>query len=224
MQLDDLKEEWTAHGAVLERSLRINERLLREVMERKIRFALAPYVLGRAFEVAVGLVVAVPLGSVLAAHIDDARYVLVAGVLAVFVIAITAMSAYLLVNAVKLDYGGPVTGIQREIERIKMVEYRAFKWALLGGIVIWLPAILVLFEAVFGVDALARADPLYVGANLVFGVVVLAFGLALSKKYVERPDLRPWARRLVDSVSGRQLQSVTKFLAELSSFEREEPS
>ncbi len=37
--LDDLKRVWAEHGAVLERSLAINERLLRETMLRKVRFA-----------------------------------------------------------------------------------------------------------------------------------------------------------------------------------------
>jgi hypothetical protein len=54
MQLDDLKAGWAAHTALLERSLAIDERLLREVMLRKVRISLAPYVLVRALEVVVG--------------------------------------------------------------------------------------------------------------------------------------------------------------------------
>jgi hypothetical protein len=223
MQLDDLKGAWAAHGALLERSLAIDERLLRELLLRKVRFALAPYVLWRALEVALGIAVTLAIAPVLAAHITEPRYVVVAGALAVFAIGITALGAYLLVNCLQLDYDGPVTAIQRDVERIKLVEYRSFKWALLGGVLLWLPALLVPFEALTGVAALARVQLPYLVANLLVGLVVLAIGQALSRKHVERSDLQPWARRLLEAVSGRALRSAAGHLAELSRFEREEP-
>ncbi len=223
MQLDDLKQAWAAHGALLERSLAIDERLLREMLLRKVRLALAPYVLWRALEVALGVAALFIVLPVLAAHLAEPRYVVAAGALAVLTGALTALCAYLLVNGLQLDYGGPVTAIQREVERLKLVEYRAFKWALLGGVVAWLPAALVLFEALTGVDALARVDLPWLVLNLLFGLVVLALGQALSRKHVERSDLGPWARRLVDAVSGRALRSAAGHLAELARFEREEP-
>ncbi len=223
MQLDELKQAWAAHGARLERSLAIDERLLREMLLRKVRFALAPYVVWRALEVALGLAALCVVVPVLAAHAAEPRYVVVAGALAVFLAGITALTAVLLVDGLRLDYDGPVTAIQRDVERIKLAEYRAFKWALLGGVLLWLPAALVFFEAATGVDALARVHLPWLAANLVLGLVVLALGQALSRKYVERPDLSPLARRLVDSLSGRSLRSATSHLAELSRFEREEP-
>ena len=223
MQLDDLKEAWAAHGAALERSLAIDERLLRELLLRKVRCALAPYVLWRALEVALGVALSFAVVPVLAAHLAEPLYLVVAGTLAAFTALLTALSAYLLVNALQLDYGGAVTALQRDVERIRMLEYRALKWALLGGVLFWLPAALVLFEALTTVDALARVDLAWLVGNLVFGLGLLVLGQALSKKYVERSDLGPRARRLVDAVSGRALRSAAGHLAELARFEREEP-
>jgi hypothetical protein len=221
MQLDDLKAAWAAHGAALDRTLGINERLLREVMLRKVRFALFPYRLGLWLEIAFGALTAVLSGSVLASHPGDVRYVGLAGAVGAFAIVMTAMSIHLLVRLARLDYGGPVTAMQREVEITKLFAYRVFKWALLGGTVFWLPAAMVLFEGALGVPAIARANWLYVGANIVFGLLLLVVGHLLARKYLERADLRPWARRLVDHISGRRLASVTRSLAELSSFERE---
>jgi len=223
MQLDDLKEAWAGHGAMLERSLAIDERLLREVLLGKVRFALAPYVLWRALEVALGIAALVVVMPVLAAHVAEPRYAVVAGALAVFAAGITALCVYLLVKSLKLDYGGPVTAIQRDVERIRLVEYRALKWAVLGGVVAWLPAALVVFEALSGVDALARIDLAWLIANLLFGLAVLGLGHVLSRRYVERSDLGPRARRLVEALSGRALRSAAGHLAELARFEREEP-
>lgn len=223
MQLDDLKQAWAAHGAALERSLAINERLLRETFLGRARSTLAPYVLWRALEVTLGALALLLVAPVVAAHAGEPRYVVAGGALLAYLAGITALSAYLLIGGARLDYDGPVTAIQRSVEHIKRAEYRATKWAVLGGVVIWLPAALLLFEAIAGVPALARADLAWLIANLGFGVVVLALGLLWSRRYVERPDLGPRARRLVDALSGRALRSVSRQLGELARFERDEP-
>jgi hypothetical protein len=222
MQLDDLKQAWTAHGDLLERSLAINERLLRETLLRKVRFALAPYVLCRVVEVVLGVAALRLVLPVLAAHVAEPRYLVAGGALAACIVAITALCAWLLVTSLQLDFGGPVTVMQRQVEGIKLVEYRCFKWALLGGVALWLPAVLVLFEAVTGVAALARVDSGYLLGNLLVGAAVLAAGQWLSRRHVERPDLSPRARRLVEALSGRALQRAAGHLAELTTFERDE--
>jgi hypothetical protein len=222
MQLDEMKQAWTAHGAMLERSLAIDERLLREVLLGRVKGALRPHILWRALEVAFGVVMLAVLVPILSAHRAEPRYVVVGGTLALFTVLITALSAHLLVRSLALDYGGPVTTMQRDVERIRIVEYRALKWAVLGGVVVWLPASLILFEALTAVDALARVDLAWLIGNLVFGLVILAAGLLLSRRYVERPDLGPIARRLVDALSGRGPRSAAALLAELARFEREE--
>src|SRR6185503_17657700 len=140
VQLDDLKQAWAAHGATLERSLAIDERLLREMFLRKVRFALVPYLAWMALELALGIAALFVVMPVLSAHLGEPRYLVAGGALAVYAVAITWHCAYLLVSGLQLDYGGPVTAIQRDVERIRLVEYRALKWALLGGVVVWLPA------------------------------------------------------------------------------------
>ena len=97
-----------------------------------------------------------------------------------------------------------------------------FLLGVLGGVVIWLPASLLLFEALTGVGALGRVNPAYLVTNLLFGLIVLAIGLAVSRKYVERSDLGPRAQRLMDALSGRGLRSAAGHLADLSRFERGE--
>jgi hypothetical protein len=222
MQLDDLKHAWAAHGAMLERSLAIEERLLREVLLRKARIALAPYILWRALEVVIGVAMLGLVARIISGHVAEPRYLLVAGALMMFMGAITAMCAYLLVRSLTLDYGGPVTAVQRDLEHIRLVEYHTLKWTILGGVVAWLPAALILFEAVSGGEALARVDLAWLVANAGAGLAVLGVGHALSRRYVEQPDLGPAARRLADALSGRALRVAAVHLAELERFERED--
>jgi hypothetical protein len=223
MDLDDLKAAWTAHGVALERSLAINERLLRETLLRKVRFALAPLVVWRALEVALGAAAVRLVVGVLAAHLGEPRYLVAAGALAVLAVALTALGAASLVGGLKLDYTGTVTAIQRDLERLQLVEYHATKWALLGGVLLWLPAALVGFEAITGVDALARVDLAWLIGNLAFGVGVVAVGQAWSRRHVERSGRGPRAQRILDALSGRSLRSATSHLAELARFQADEP-
>lgn len=221
-ELHDLREAWARHGALLERSLAIDERLLRETLLHKVRFALLPYVVARALEVILGLAVVLAAVSVVAAHGGELRYLVVGGALAIFAAGMTALCASLLVSVLRIDHGGPVTAIQRSVERIRVVEFVCFKWALLGGTLLWLPALLVPFEALTGVDALARVDILHLAANLVVGLVILGVGQALSKRFLERDDLGPRARRCLDALTGRSLRVARSHLAELAAFERDD--
>jgi hypothetical protein len=67
---------------------------------------------------------------------------------------------------------------------------------------------LILFEALTSVDALARVDPAWLIASLAFGLVCLALGQVLSRRHVERSDLGPRARRLVEALSGQGVRSA----------------
>ena len=217
MDLDDFKQAWTAHGIALERSLAINERLLRETLLGKTRRALAPFAVARAIELAIGIVVSLAVIAVIARHPTELRYLLVGVPLAVFSIAITASCGVLLARIAKLDYSGAVTALQRELEEVNVVEYHATKWAVLGGTLLWLPALLVVFEAVTGVPALGRVDLRYLLANLAFGAGVLGLGLWLSRRYVERAG----ASRIAGALSGRSLRTARAHLIDLAQFQRD---
>jgi hypothetical protein len=189
-----------------------------------VRSALAPYIAWRALEIVLGAAALLLAGSVLAEHAGEPRYLVAGGATLAILAGVTAVNVRALVLGVQLDYGGPVTAIQRAVEGARLAEYRATKWAVLGGVVIWLPAALLLLEAVTGVPALGRVDLAWLIANLAFGIAVLALGLAWSRRYVERPGRGPRARRVVDALSGRSLRAAAGHLAELARFERDEPA
>ena len=221
MNLDDLKGPWAQYGAMLERGVAINERLLRETILNRVRGGITRYAAWRVVELVVGMAMLFVVVLILGAHMTEPRYLIAGGALAVVTGVIAGMSTYLLVSARSVDYGQPITVIQRQLEGIRLAEYRAIKWAVLGGVVVWLPAALVLFEALTGIAALGRAPLPWLAANLLFGVVVLAVGQRLSAKYVERGGA-PWARRVMEALSGSGLRSAAGHLAEITRFEREE--
>lgn len=222
MELDDLRSAWAEHGARLERGLAIDEARLSRSATRRMRRTLVPYVAWLAIEFAIGVALLALVTSVLVVHVDEPRYVVAGGALWVVTFWTTASCAYLAVAGAQLDYAGPVTEIQRDLERMKLVEYRALKWALLGGVLAWLPLSLIVFEAFTGLEALARVELAYLAANLVVGFGVVLAARVLSRRYVERGDARPWARMLVDAASGRGLRKAAARLDELARFAQDE--
>jgi hypothetical protein len=219
MQLDDMKQIWAAHGATLERAVAINERLLRETMLGKVRSTLAPFRFWRVCEMVLGLATLFLIGPVLVGHLAEPRYAIAGGATFIYAIGLTALSVAMLALA-RPDFDRPITEIQRTVERVRVLEYRATKWALLGGVVVWLPMLLLLVEAATGIDALARVDLAWLISNLLFGVAVLVAGHLLSKRFVES-ELSPIGRRVVDAFTGRSLAEATAHLAELTTFERD---
>jgi cytochrome c biogenesis protein CcdA len=222
MELDDLKAEWAEHRALFQRSVALDERILREIVLGKVRSSLRPYAIARGLEVVFGAIVLALAVSVTVAHLTEPRYLVVAGTFTVFVASMIARCVHLLVASRELDEDGPVTAIQRRIERMKLAELHTFKWALLGGTLFWLPALLVILEAVTGFDALARVDLGYLVANMALGAVLLGAASLWARRYVDRPDIGPRARRIVDAVAGRSLHAASRRLAELARFVRDE--
>ena len=161
---------------------------------------------------------AVATAVLLARHAAEPRYLLAGGATLVYLAGLCAASVALLVRASRLDLGGPIATVQRDLAALQRAEYRSTLWAVLAGVITWLPAVLLLFEAVTGVDALARVDLAYLASNLLFGVAALALGVGWSRRYVEREDAPPWARRLIAAMSGRGLRVANARLAEVAAF------
>lgn len=219
MPLDDIQQWWAVQAPNFERSVAINERLLREMLLRRVRSAFVPFQLLRAVETLAGGTLVVASIHVLSQHPAELWYQLVAGGVALMSAYITLLCVLAWQQSFAMDYSAAVTSLQRTLEQIRRAEYRAFKWSLLLGIVAWLPISLVVLEACTGFPALARVNTTWLFANLLFGVACVVAGQALSHRYVERTDLAPWARRLVDALSGRAVRSATQHLQELARFE-----
>ena len=218
MQLDDLQRTWAQHSALLQQSVALDQRILRELLVRKARFALAPYALWRAVEVAVGVCALGLVARVLANGPLELLTLAIAGSVLLYFAGFVAGSGALLVHSLQLDHAAPVTALQRHLGRMQRIEYVVFQWALLGGVVLWLPIPVVLLEAISGEPLLARLDGGWLAANLAFGLVFAVAVRWWARTYVERPDAPPWARRLRAGLSAESLRRATEHLDELARF------
>ena len=225
MPHDEFEASWKKHGAMLERSLAIDERVLSELLLKKVRRTLTPYVVFHAFEALVGVVALLVCAPIVFLHRAEPVYVVLGGAVIVHMGGFVAFGFDLVRRSVGLDYGGPVAALQTDLAHLRTVEFRAFRWALLGGVVTWLPAVLLLLEALSGADLLARVadrSAAWLWANGAFGLALLWIGRWWSKRYLERADAAPWARRLLDGLTGRALKRARTDLDDLARFRRDD--
>ncbi len=228
MPLDELKNVWAAHTALLERAVAIDERLLRGQLGRRMRLALVPQAAWRALQALLGALAVWFVLPVVASHIEQSLYLFAGGAVVAFLAVFTLASASLCVRALQLDLTAPVVAIQRDFERLRLAEYRATKWALLLGTAAWLPLPLLLLEAFAGHPVLPFVHTPWLVANVVFGLGLLVAGSWWSRRVVERGDCMdahapsPRARWWIDALSSRGVRNASRHLDELAMFAREE--
>lgn len=221
MELDDLKQKWAEQDAKLEKSIRLNTRLLHESGMTRVGKALAPLSWGIAVEGTLNLAVVLWLGSFLGDHIREPRLAAPAALLLAFAIAILNAGIRQWVALRTIDYGAPVVAIQKRLAALRVSRIRVTRWILLVSPLLWTPMLIVGFHALTGLDPYAFMDGKWLAGNLLFGLAFLAGMLWLSKRMGGRLSQSPAMRRLLDDVAGRSLAAANGALDEIERFERE---
>ena len=224
MNTQTLQELWATQDRKLDATLRLNRRLLQEATLQRVRTPLRRLSVLLCAGIAAGLAVVMGTGSFLYDHLDEPRFLLPALAIFLWSVAYTASAAYQLAALLHLDYGGPVTRLQQQVENLCLLRLRILRWALLTGqLVWWMPLLIVGAEAFFGVDVYPLVGGAYVAANLLFGLAVIPVAIWLSHRYAHRLQGARALRWLADHLAGHNLRAARRELDELSAFQRESP-
>ena len=221
MELADLKQKWAEQDAKLEKSLRLNARLVRESGMTRVGRALAPLSWGIAIEGILNVAVVLWLGSFLGDHIGQPRLAAPAALLLVCAIAIlnTGIRQWAVLRTI--DYGAPVLAIQKRLAALRVSRIRATKWIFLLSPLLWLPILIVGFDALTGVDPSTFLYGWWLAGNLLFGVVFLLGMLWLAKRFGGRWQRFPAVQHVMDAIAGRSLTAASRALEEVERFEQE---
>lgn len=182
MELEDLKRSWEENDRKLDANIRLNTRLLHESVLDKAETALRRLSRLLALELLLNLGVTIALGSFLAEHAAQARFLLPAAALDLCAIALIIAGIRQLAAIAKVDYSAPVVAIQKRLESLRVERLRAAKWTLLLAPLLWTPLLVVSLEGVLGVDAYAIFGAGWLAANLLFGLLVIALAVGISRR------------------------------------------
>lgn len=217
--IDELRTAWQEHDRKIEESLRLNRELLRTAKLENIRTPLRALSMRIALEIAVGVILTILLGGFLGSHLAEPRYFGPAAILDVWVISSLATSVRQLVSVHGIDYGQPVTAIQRELSRVRMLRIRSVRWQLLTGQVVWwVPFLIVFFKALLGIDVYQTFSTAFLVCNVLLGIAVIPIAIWAARTFGSRLDGSPFWRWLMDEVAGRKLAEAQKHAAVLAEF------
>jgi hypothetical protein len=221
MELEDLKRRWEENDAKLDRSIRLNTRLLQSALLGKADTSTRWLSRGLTFELLLNLIAPVCLGMFIANHVGEARFLVAAVVLHLCAIAVVIALAHQLVAIQRIDYSAPIVEIQKRLESLRVERIRTTIWTLLAAPLLWTPLLIVGLKGFFGVDAYASLGAGFLAANVLFGLLVLALALWVSRHYADRMGRSPLVQRLMRDLSGQSLAKATEFLGALARFEEE---
>jgi hypothetical protein len=160
------------------------------------------------------------LGALIYDHFGAPRFAAAAIATDVFVIMNLIANVLQIVMAGHVDYAQPVTGIQTEIEKLRMLRVRYISGAVLLGIIIWVPAAIVAAQAFFGIDLYALFGATWVWSNIAFGIAAAALIFWAAKRFGSRLSASSFSRRLADDIAGTNLKKAADALAAVHDFER----
>ncbi len=220
MELDELKEKWAEYDRKLESSIRLNHQLLTDTKLNRTRSSLTRLSVYLGLEAVAWLAVIIVLGNFIYEHISMARFAVPAVALDLYSIAMLSSLIRQIALARRIDYSEPIAAIQKQIEALRVLHIRTIQWGVLAGLVGWVPFVIVVFKAVFGVDVYEGA---WVWSNVAFGLALIPMAIWVSKKFGHRLNRSPAIQAFMRSLAGYNLNAAAEFLAELSRFERETP-
>lgn len=220
MDLDAMKERWNSLDQKLDACIRLDRRLLRESVERRLREYARREAALRIPGLLLGLVAVAWLGSFLAAHSQELRFALPAALLLAVAIFDAAATVRHLLIVGRIDLAGPVLASQRLLEERKAERSRTTIAVLILSPLLWTP-ILVVALAAFGVDAYRFLGAPWLLANVALGLAAIPAGIALSRRLAGRLPGHPVLQRLADDLAGRNISAAVAWIGALDRFERE---
>jgi hypothetical protein len=151
---EEMEAAWKAQSAKLDQvTLLLADQVRRENVAQ-VKTPLHRLTFSLWFEIALSAAGMLLMGSFLAEHITQARFVWPAALMDVWFGATLIAAVRQLLTASKINYDGPIAGVQEQLGRLRILRLKTFRWLFLTGqIVWWMPFLITSLQMVFGVDA-----------------------------------------------------------------------
>ena len=220
MELDDLKQGLARLDRRLEEQMTLRVAQVRRDNRNRLEDGLRPCARAQNWLIVSGAVTALAGVATWHGTMDHPGGPFVSGVIFhIYGIAQIIFGAVTKALIARIDWAGPVLGIQRRLAEVRKAHVLAGLTIGLSWCVLWVPAMILLFQLLFGVDIYAPAPSiwLWLGAG---GVATMAAAW-LAHRWT-RATGRTRINAAVDSVfTGEHLQRARAELDAIQRFERD---
>jgi serine/threonine-protein kinase len=219
LELDDLRQALRKLEPQLERDRALNLRLHGALKQDRMRATLRPLFWAHAAQVALGVLMVLPVGRFWVQHLHE-PHLLVAGlVVHAYAVAMIALGARMLVLLHGLDFAAPVVAIQKQVARVRRSYVRSGLVVGLPWWLLWLPFAMLVF-GMLGFDLYANFSRAWFFSNVAFGAVGIVVTLWLTRSLWYRTSATDRDAK-VEAAAGSAFRNVQRFLDEIARFEKE---
>ncbi|MCH8619782.1 hypothetical protein [Undibacterium sp. TS12] len=219
MDLELLRAEWKARDQNLEQAVRMNTQMLKLSLMEQHRRDIKKWGLVDKYEIVAGIPVFIYLIWFLSHYITRLEFALPAFALLAWTIAMPLLSHSQRHALQAMDFGQPVTIVQKQLMILKSRRLALLKWAFLLGQVVWfIPFLLVFFKGMFGVDLYQKTDH-FIGPSLLFSVLFIPLAIAVSRLLSGRLNRSPGFQAFTDTLAGEDFKKTRAFLTKIAQFE-----
>ena len=219
MELDELKTAWKEMDRKLAASMALNVKLFREMKVDKIRAALRRVGLVVASELVLALLMVLWVGSFIAHHFRETRFLVAAMMLQAVAIVSIWFCVRDLARLGDIDYAAPVVKIQKQMAELRASRTWLARLQLLSWPVLWAPAVVVILRAA-GMQRTSETLWRWFWLNVLAGVGMALMG-AWMVRLGEKDDAPRWLKDMSDNIAGRSVARASALVEEIAEFEKE---
>jgi hypothetical protein len=222
MNLDILRTEWAERDAKLDAALRINTRMLREMLVAKGAGEIRKHIPFGFFSIAFWAFTLACTGVFLFNHAGELRFFLPALLIFVWTLVMGVVSLMQRTAMRDLDYGQPTLVVQKRLEELRIGRLRAFQWAFLTGqIVWWVPFFIVVLRALGADLYTSEWMRQFMAMNVAAGLLFIPLALWGTRLVTRRYGNATAFRKLADGIAGNDIVVARDFLSKLRNYEQE---
>jgi serine/threonine-protein kinase len=219
MELDDLKQAWQTIDRRLDAQGALQLSMYRDGKLDTLRRRLRPLVWGQVMQLLFGVLVVGLSFAFWSAHRQETPMLVAGLVMHAYGILTIVMAGTTLGRLSRIDYAAPVVAMQKQLASVRRLYVLGGMLVGLPWWVLWLPALVIFFKAVFGADLYTN-----LAGWFWLNVAVCVAGLAATwafHRWSQHPSRPRLAKRVDDSLTGASLRKAQAVLDEIAQFERD---
>ena len=217
MELDAMREMWVEYDRKLEASVGLNRRVLAALQARRVARPMVRLQVLTWLHVAAWVVMMGALGSFLAAHRGEWRFLVPCVLLQVYAVGNIVALGQMGVAASGVEEGGAVVAMQRRVEALRVMRLRYLRWSVGAGSALGVAWMIVTAEGLLGLDLFAVVTRQWMAVYTVGSALVVPAVLWVCDRFFGGSA---FVRGMVEELGGWNLRQARLALAEIEEFAR----
>lgn len=218
MEEKDIKNIWKNYSSKLSSNLKINLSSLKERNMNNTAHELKKLKRKRIAEALIFTILAALLINFTIRNINTPQFILSGTILGIFTLIGLTGSLLQIGLIAKVDYSGPITTFQIQLEKLKTYSLQTFRLIILS-VPFYFAYIVIGFKVLLNWDIYAYSNSSWLLWNLILSIVFVPLSIWLYKS-LSYDSKKNWVKRMILDNGGKQIHSAIQFINEIEAFRK----